>query len=133
MATGALTFIAAFSCGVFFTIRKSRKNDLSVWNSLSKRLLVSLCVPLLAGGIFCLALLYNAQDVFIAPVTLIFYGLALLNASKFTFSDINYLGYSELTLGLIAMFYVDWGLLFWAVGFGLLHIIYGVVMYKKYR
>lgn len=133
IATGVLAFIAALGSGIYFTVRKSRKNGLPAWNSISKRLVISLCVPLLAGGIFCLALLYNMQYAFVAPATLIFYGLALINASKFTFSDIIYLGYCELALGLIAMFCLGWGLLFWAAGFGLLHIIYGVVMYKKYK
>lgn len=131
--TGILTLIAALSSGIYFTVRKSKKNDLPIWNSLSKRLVISLCIPLFAGGAFCLALFYNAQYAFVGPATLIFYGLALINASKFTFSDIIYLGYCELALGLIAMFCIGWGLLFWALGFGVLHIIYGMIMYKKYR
>jgi hypothetical protein len=43
------------------------------------------------------------------------------------------LGICEIGLGLIASIYMGYGLLFWAVGFGVLHIIYGIVMYMKYE
>jgi len=127
------TLIIAVFVGIYFTVQKSKRNKLSVWNSLSKKLLVSLLVPLLAGGIFCLALFYHKHLGFIAPSMLIFYGLALMSASKYTFNDVEYLGYCELVLGLTALFFAGYGLIFWAIGFGLLHIIYGFMMQKKYH
>lgn len=127
------TLIIALFFGVYFTVKKSKRNKVNIWNSLSKRLLISLFIPLAAGGIFCLALFYHNHLGFIAPSMLIFYGLALMNASKYTFNDVEYLGYCELALGLIALFLVGYGLIFWAIGFGLLHIIYGFMMQKKYH
>lgn len=127
------TLIIAVFVGIYFTVQKSKRNKLSVWNSLSKKLLVSLLVPLLAGGIFCLALFYHKHLGFIVPSMLIFYGLALMSASKYTFNDVEYLGYCELVLGLTALFFAGYGLIFWAIGFGLLHIIYGFMMQKKYH
>lgn len=127
------TLIIAIFFGIYFTIQKSKRNNQKIWNSLSKRLLVSLFVPLVAGGIFCIALFYQGHLGLIAPVMLIFYGLALMNASKYTFNDVEYLGYCELILGLMALFLVGYGLIFWAIGFGLLHIIYGFMMQKKYH
>jgi hypothetical protein len=57
----------------------------------------------------------------------------LINASKYTFNDIRYLGFCEIILGLGAAVYVGYGLYFWALGFGILHIIYGAMMYYKYE
>lgn len=125
--------IAAISFGILFTVRKSRRNGLGIWTNTTKQLLLNLFGPLSAGGIFCLALLYHGAIAFIAPATLAFYGLALVNASKYTYSDIQYLGYCEIFLGLMAMFLIGYGLIFWALGFGVLHIIYGLIMYRKYR
>jgi hypothetical protein len=67
-----------------------------------------------------------------APAMLIFYGLALINASPNLFDEIRYLGYSEILIGLLAAAFIGYGLYFWAFGFGVLHIAYGLVMYKKY-
>ena len=132
---GLIVLFVALAGGVLFTYRKSQQNNLPIWDKTSKALLVNLMTPLVAGGLFIIALLINHPNTYsiIAPTCLIFYGLALINASKFTFSDIRYLGYLEVILGVICMFYVGYGLWFWAFGFGVLHIIYGLVMYFKYE
>ena len=119
--------------GFIFTRRKALKAGLKVWDSTSKRMLINLCIPLATGGIFCLVLLYYDIWFLVASSTLIFYGLALLNASKYTLNDIRYLGISEIVLGLISCFFFTKGLLFWAIGFGVLHIVYGAVMWWKYE
>ena len=127
-----IILIAATSSGYYFTYRKSKKTKQKIWNKLSQTILVHLAVPLLAGGIFCLALLYHNIYILVAPTMLIFYGLALVNASKFTYGDIRWLGYLEILLGLISAFFVGYGLIFWVIGFGVLHIVYGIVMFNKY-
>ncbi|MFD2939654.1 hypothetical protein [Flavobacterium notoginsengisoli] len=130
---GIIILVCAFTFGIFFTIRKSRKYNLPIWTSATKKMLFNLSVPLFAGGVFCLALMYHGYFGLVAPSTLLFYGLALINAEKYTFSDVKYLGFCELCLGLIALFYIGYGLLFWILGFGILHILYGLVMFKKYK
>jgi len=128
-----LVLISALISGVFFTVRKTHKQGLSAWNSTSKRLLGTMMVPLLSGGIFCLGMLYHGFFWLCFPATLIFYGIALVNASKYTVHDTFYLGISEIVLGIVSLFLAKWNLIFWAVGFGLLHIIYGVVVYFRYE
>ena len=134
-----LVFIAliilffALTFGIFFTIRKSRKYNLPIWTTATKKMLVNLAIPLLVGGVFCLALLYHQMYVLIAPATLLFYGLALINAEKYTFSDIKYLGFCELALGCVSLFFLGYGLVFWIIGFGILHILYGLIVFKKYK
>jgi hypothetical protein len=129
---GAIVLVLSLVTGYIFTSRKAKKQNLNVWDSTTKRMVVSLSIPLIAGGIFCLILIKHQVVGLIAPATLIFYGLALLNASKYTFNDIKYLGVLEIILGLVSAYYIGRGLLFWAVGFGILHILYGAVMYFKY-
>ena len=129
---GACVLAVAIAFGVFFTMRKARRSGHAVWNTISKRLLISLFIPLVAGGLFCIALFYRDLLWVCFPATLVFYGLALINASKYTLRDVEYLGMFEIALGLISLFVVGYNLLFWAIGFGLLHIIYGASMYFKY-
>ena len=133
MLDAILMLILALAAGLYFTTRKARKKGLKVWDSTAKRLLVNLFLPLSAGGIFCLILLYHGIIFLVAPATLLFYGLALINASKYTLPDIRYLGISEILLGLIGSVFTGYGLIIWAVGFGILHIVYGTVMYFKYE
>jgi hypothetical protein len=130
---GIITLLLALAAGVFFTARNAKRKGMPYWDNTGKRMVINLFIPLVAGGLFCLALLYHKQIYLIAPVTLIFYGLALINASKYTIDDIRYLGICEIILGLLASLFVGYGLVFWVLGFGVLHIIYGSIMYLKYE
>jgi hypothetical protein len=133
LAIGALfVLIGALVFGSFFTIRKAKKQGLSVWNVTSKRLLMSMMIPLGAGGLFCMGMLWHGYFWLCFPATLVFYGVALVNASKYTVHDTFYLGIAEIILGIIALFLARWNLIFWGIGFGVLHIVYGVVMYFRY-
>ncbi|HMQ46428.1 MAG TPA: hypothetical protein PKA00_02175 [Saprospiraceae bacterium] len=125
--------LLALTSGIYFTTRKARSKGQRIWDPLTQRLLLNLAIPLLTGGLFCLGFYYHGYIGFIAPSTLVFYGLALVNASKYTLNDIRYLGIMEIILGLLALFYLGYGLEFWAIGFGVLHILYGTVMYFKYE
>lgn len=131
--SGVIILAFALTFGILFTIRKSKKYNLPIWTSATKNMLFNLAIPLAVGGVFCLALLYHHIYVLIAPATLLFYGLALVNAEKYTFSDIKYLGFCEVVLGCASMFYLGYGLIFWILGFGVLHILYGLIMFKKYK
>ena len=125
--------IAALVSSTWFTWRRSKKRNLPIWDHTARKLVINMAIPLVAGGIFVLGLVYHSEWDIVAPACLVFYGLALVNASKYTLSDIRYLGILEIILGCISMFYPHLGLQFWAVGFGALHIIYGLIMWWKYE
>ena len=131
--TAFVILFFALAFGIFFTVRKSKKLNLPIWTSATKNMLFNLAIPLIAGAVFCFALVYHQMFILVAPSTLIFYGLALLNAEKYTYSDIKYLGFSEVILGSIALFFVGYGLVFLILGFGILHIFYGLLLFKKYK
>lgn len=126
-------FAAAFLTAYYFTWRKTKEQGTPVWNPTSKRLFWNMAIPILVGGLFIFEMLRYGDWRFVAPSCMIFYGLALINASKYTLSDIRYLGFCEIILGLISMQWIGYGLYFWAIGFGVLHIIYGCVMWWKYE
>ena len=125
--------IAALATSTWFTWRKAHKSKLPIWDHASKKLAINMAIPLAAGGFFVLGLLYHNGWSYVAPACLVFYGLALVNASKFTLTDIRYLGLLEIALGCISMYYPHEGLYFWTAGFGILHIIYGLIMWWKYE
>ena len=131
--TAFVILFFALAFGIFFTVRKSKKLNLPIWTSATKNMLFNLAIPIIAGAVFCFALVYHQMFILVSPSTLIFYGLALLNAEKYTYSYIKYLGFSEVVLGSIALFFVGYGLVFWILGFGILHIFYGLLLFKKYK
>ncbi|MDR2563711.1 MAG: hypothetical protein LBC98_07185 [Prevotellaceae bacterium] len=130
---GTLTFVGALLSAFAFTWMRSRKTGVPIWGRAARQLLVSLAVPMFAGGSFILYLLWNRQIALVAPGCLTIYGIALFCGSRQTFEEIRYLAYSEMILGLCSLFYTGYGLYFWAAGFGLLHIIYGVIMWIRHE
>jgi hypothetical protein len=129
----AITFAAAFISAFFFTWLRSRKNGTPIWDRTVQRLTWNTVLPMIVGGIFLLRGMELDQYNLVAPGCLIFYGLALVNASKYTLGEIRYLGYGQLALGIINLWQLNDGLYFWAAGFGILHIIYGIVMWYRYE
>lgn len=133
ITVAAITLVAAFTLAFIFTWMRSKKNGTPLWGTTAKRLLWNTAIPLIVGGAFVLKLLGLGMIGLIAPCCLLFYGLALINGSKYTLQEVRWLGYCQIILGLINLWYIGYGLVFWALGFGVLHIIYGAVMWWKYE
>jgi hypothetical protein len=128
-----LTFLAAFILAFLFTYLRSRKTGVPIWGYTSRKLMLNVAIPMVVGGLLIWRLVDFQQYGLIAPACLLFYGLALVNASKYTLPEIRYLGFLQLLLGLFNLWSIGYGLYFWAVGFGILHILYGIVMWNKYE
>lgn len=129
-------FLVAFLSiitAIIITTRKAKKNGEKIWDVSSKRLLINFLIPLITGAIYILIKLESNHYGLTGSLMLIFYGLALINASKYTIGYIRYLGITEIVLGLICAMLPGYGFWFWVIGFGFLHIIYGVLMYFKYE
>ena len=124
--------LASIVTGIILSIKKAKKQNETVWNTASKRLIVNFAIPLATGGFFILFLIEKEYLDLIVPLTLIFYGLACINASKYTLRDVRYLGITIVIIGLLSTWFINYGLLFWALGFGVCHILYGFMMYIKY-
>lgn len=127
----SVVILAAF-IGYYFSLRKAKKMNSKFWMPVTRQIFVDFALPMVVGGLFSILLIYNGATRMVASAMLIFYGLALINASARTYKDIRILGLSEIVLGLLAGVFIYNGLLFWTIGFGLLHIVYGAVMYFKY-
>jgi hypothetical protein len=128
----AVAFLSIVT-GIFLTVRKAKRQGERIWDQSSQRLIINFLIPLLTGGILILYLIEKNQFSLISTLTLVFYGLACVNASKYTLGDIRYLGITLLVLAFISLWFIGYGLLFWTLGFGVCHIFYGSMMYFKYE
>ena len=130
---GISVMILALISGVLLSMRKAIKNGEKIWDTSSQRLIINFLIPLSTGAIVCLIMIQKGLIIYVAPLTLLFYGLSCVHASKYTIGGVRYLGITIILIGLIATYFTGYGLLFWAIGFGLCHIIYGALMYFKYE
>ena len=128
-----IVLVAAILGAFYFSYRKAQKSGQKLWTSSTRRLLGHLFIPLVSGGIFVLILTFRNNTDLVASAMLLFYGLSLVNAGKFTLGEIHYLGLTEITLGILAGIFVQHGLLFWVLGFGVMHIVYGTMMYCRHE
>jgi len=128
-----LTFVAALATSFFFTFLRSKKTGIPLFGTTTIRLLWNIAIPLVAGAFFLIRSMQLNQYELITPGCLIFYGLALVNASKYTLGEIRFLGYGQIILGIINLWFIGNWVIFWVAGFGVLHIIYGIVMWYKYE
>lgn len=126
------TLLVSISMAVFFTSRKTKKQNQAIWDIQTKRLLINLSIPLITGGLLCLMLLLKGFVGILPSLTLIFYGLSLINGSKYTLNEIRNLGIIQIILGLLAFQFIQFSLLFWALGFGVIQIVYGLIIQRKY-
>ena len=131
LALGIL--ILAIGTAVYLSFKKAGINGEKLWNPTARRLVIAMAVPLIAGGIFILILISHGLTGLMAPCSLIFYGIALVNAGRYTFKELKTLGLIQILLGLLGAWFIGYGLLFWALGFGIFHIIYGIYMHFKYE
>ena len=127
------TFAAALTSAFLFTWLKTKKQGLPIWGTASRRLMINVMIPMVAGGFFLFRTIQFEHMELIAPGCLIFYGLALINGSKYTLGEIRWLGLAQIILGILNLWFVGYGLYFWAAGFGIMHIVYGLVMWWKYE
>lgn len=127
------TILPALFVGIMFTVRKSKRKQLPIWDNQTKRILTELGIPLIIGGIICLVLGFKGMIGLILPFTLFTYGFALLNASKYTFKELRSFGILQLLLAILSFQWIEFSLYFWAIGFGIAHIVYGIIMQLKYK
>lgn len=130
---GLVILVLAIGTAVYLSYKKANKKGEKLWNPITRRLLIHMAVPLIAGGLLILILISKGFIGLMAPFTLLFYGLALFNISKFTFEEVKTLGLIEMGLGLISAYFTGYGLLLWALGFGLAHVLYGIFIHYRYE
>jgi hypothetical protein len=132
MVIAVLVFVAALIFASLFTYLKSKKEGVAIAGTAARRLLWNTLLPMVTGGILIWKMIELKQFELVVPSALLFYGLALVNGSKYTMGEVRYLGYAEIITGIISMFFIPRGLFAWAFGFGVLHIVYGIAMWWKY-
>lgn len=125
--------IMAIATAIILSNLKAGKRSEKAWNTTSRRMIVHMTIPLVTGGLLILILIREGLFGLLPALTLIFYGLALYNAGHYTFKEVRFLGIIQIILGLISACFVEFSLLLWATGFGLMNMVYGIYIHSKYE
>ena len=133
LMTALGTAVVSIGLVIYLTTKETKKRKQKIYDQQTKRILLNLSIPLLAGGIISMMFLVRGYVGIVLPMTLIFYVMALVNVSKYTLNEIRSLGLIEIFLGLVALQLVSYGLIIWSIGFGVLHIVYGFIIKMKYK
>ena len=111
-----------------FAIVKSKRHNLRfTFDKRMAQMLLAFFIPLLAGGLFSMAMVLQHHYGLTSSIMLMFYGLALINCSHYTYPILRWLGYTELLIGIIDCFTMSHALLFWFLGFSVAHILFGII------
>jgi hypothetical protein len=130
---GIAIWVLAAAAATLLSYNQAKHHREKLWNATSRRLLYNMSVPFFAGGLLILILIAKNMVGLVAPISLVFYGLAVYNASKYTFEEVGIMGIVQIILGLAGAWFIQYGLLIWALGFGVVHIIYGICILFKYK
>jgi uncharacterized membrane protein len=129
----AIVLIVSLATIFYLSYKKANRSQEKFWNPTAKRVLLNMAIPLMAGGILILIMAAKGLPQYMAPLSLLFYGLAFFNASKFTLDEVRSMAIIEMVLGLLSTWFVEYSLWFWALGFGIVHIVYGIFIYYRYE
>lgn len=126
--TGMVLFALSLLTVFFFAYIKSKRHQLRfAFDKRMGQMLLDFFIPLAVGGVLSIVLVMQQHYGLTSSIMLIFYGLALVNCSHYTYPVFRYLGYVELLLGIIDCFTMSHALLTWFLGFSVAHIVFGIV------
>lgn len=129
----AIVLLLSIGTALTLSARKASKAGDKIWTASTRRLLAHVSVPLFAGGIIVLIFFEQMLLGLMAPFTLIFYGMALFTAGKFSFDELKMMGVIQTFLGILSLWLIEYSMIIWGFGFGVLHIVYGIYVYLKYE
>lgn len=126
-------FVICVLLSMGLTLRRTLKKGLTIWTSSTKNILGAIGLPMMVGAMLLLQNFNSLSTDAFFPATLLCYGLGLFFASRYTYDELRIMGLAMLVLGTLSILYPPYSLLFWVLGFGALHMIYGAIMYFRYE
>jgi len=116
-----IIFISIFTANVIAKRNKEKA---------SKKIKIHILIPVIISFTLIFFLI-NYNYYFITPISIVFFGLILLNLNRASLGKFLSFGFTEIILGIIAFLIGAKSLIFLSLGFGVVPIIFGLYHYKK--
>jgi len=113
--------------------RKARAVNMPLMSGPGRKAIFSLSPPLIAGAVLTMVLIRARFTNVIPGVWLLLYGTGVVTGGMFSVPAVPLMGLCFMLLGAAALFvppaFANW---FMAAGFGGLHLIFGIIIARKY-
>lgn len=133
LETWMIEVLVALVIAGWTTHRKARAANISLFSGPGRKFAISLSPPLLAGALLTVEL-YNRGHVVVLPgMWLLLYGAGVVTGGAFSVKVVPVMGMCFMLAGAIALFSpAAWGNGMMALGFGGLHILFGIIIARRY-
>jgi len=125
--------VLAFAIGLLAMWQKSRIDGQSLVSVPAKKFALGFAPPMIVGVAVVLGLWKNEYYYAIPPVCMLCYGAAVVCGGAFSVRVVPVMGWCFMAFGSAAFLLpATYGNLMMAVSFGLLHIVFGAVIARRY-
>ncbi len=125
--------VVAIAIAGWAMVRKARAGHTPLWSGPARRFGLAFLPPLVAGGLLTVALYFSAQPRFIPGVWTLLYGTAVMTGGALSVRVVPLMGLAFVAIGAAALFGpAAWGNGCLAAGFGGLHVVFGLVIARRY-
>ncbi|MGD0695904.1 MAG: hypothetical protein ABSB82_13720 [Terriglobia bacterium] len=115
------------------TNRKARAVNIPLFSGPGRKFAISLAPPLLAGALLTVVLYRSGMFGILPAMWLLLYGAGVVTGGAFSVKVVPVMGMCFMLVGAVALFSpAEWGNAFLAVGFGGLHVLFGIVIARRY-
>lgn len=125
--------VLAFAIGLFALWQKAKNSNVSLASVPARKFASAFAPPIIAGIILTALFYYRGFYPFLPCVWLTLYGTAVVTGGAFSVRIVPIVGWIFVAFGAVAAFAPSsWGNLLMALGFGVLHIVFGLIVARRY-
>jgi hypothetical protein len=133
LVTWLVTSALGLTLGGWTMAAKARRAGTTVFSYSGRRFVLSYVPPLLVGALLTGVLVRAGLWTALPGTWLLLYGTGVVTGGAFSVRVVPLMGLCFMVLGAVALFGpAAWGNLLMAAGFGALHIVFGLIIARRY-
>jgi len=125
--------VLAIALGAWTMKRKADSAQVPMMSAPARKFVLSFAPPLVVGALLTIVLYRAGLHGAIPGTWLLLYGTGVATGGAFSVRVVPVMGLCFMALGAVALFCpISWGTAFLAAGFGGLHLIFGLIIARRY-
>jgi hypothetical protein len=133
LVTWLVEAFLAFGIGILAMWQKAKNSGDSLNSAPARKFAFGFAPPLIAGIILTGLLYFKGLFTYLPAVWLTLYGTAVVTGGAYSVRIVPIVGWIFMSLGLVSVFLpTGYGNLLMGLGFGLLHLVFGLIVARRY-